>query len=241
MPSFSSLEENLGWQSRVPDYYLSDPDMPPPGWHDYEPASSVQLHVESGSEPDIWSAPWWLYPPVIIHSSVYSTVKYVIVQRIVYSSVKYEIVQRTVYSTVYCKVCDNSYCKVQRMWFFQLKDKIVISNFNILNTTKYSQIFLSVFLPHEKNCTENNYQYLYLCKDRSIFLISTFEKIPTLPFSVNLATFFSAFLSFLSGGVMSILVRPFFRGDRCDALWLLCVGTTDSPSLSSSSEADLNI
>lgn len=108
MPSFSSLEENLGWQSRVPDYYLSDPDMPPPGWHDYEPASSVQLHAESGSEPDIWSAPWWLYPPVIIHSSVYSTVKYVIVQRIVYSSVKYEIVHRTLYSTVYCKVCDNS-------------------------------------------------------------------------------------------------------------------------------------
>lgn len=98
---------------------------------------------------------------------------------------------------------------------------------------------ISIF-PHEKICTENNY-CTYIFISVKIIFNWIFEKIPTLPFSVNLTTFFSATFSFLSGGVISILERPFLRGDRCDVLWLLCVGTTDSPSLSLSSEADLNI
>lgn len=36
------------------DTYFSDPDRLLPDWHDNEPASSVRLHAESGSEPDIW-------------------------------------------------------------------------------------------------------------------------------------------------------------------------------------------
>lgn len=144
MPSFSSLEENLGWQSRVPDYYLSDPDMPPPGWHDYEPASSVQLHAESGSEPDIWSAPWWLYPPVIIHSSVYSTVKYVIIHRIVYSTVKYnacdsfnlkiKLLSQTLISWIQPNTARSSY-----QYFCHMKKTVQKTITNIFISVKIDQ------------------------------------------------------------------------------------------------------
>lgn len=117
-----------------------------------------------------------------------------------------------------------------------LKVKIDISNIAILNTIKYSKIFLSVFF-HMRKSVQKTITDIFISESVKI----NFEKKLTLPFSVNLTTFFSATFSFLSGGVMSILERPFLRGDRCDILWLLCVGTTDSSSLSLSSEADLKI
>lgn len=206
------------------DTYFSDPDRLLPDWHDNEPASSVRLHAESGSEPDIWLALWWLYPPVIIHSSVYGTVRYVMVQRTVYSTVRYVIVQRnTVYSIVKYNVCDSKgkhwYIKHCYLEYNQIQQDLPISVF------------------HMKKSVQKTITDIFISESVKI----NFEKKLTLPFSVNLNTFFSATFSFLSGGVMSILERPFLRGDRCDILWLLCVGTTDSSSLSLSSEADLKI
>lgn len=138
------------------DTYFSDPDRLLPDWHDNEPASSVRLHAESGSEPDIWLALWWLYPPVIIHSSVYGTVRYVMVQRTVYSTVRYVIVQRnTVYSIVKYNVCDskgkNWYIKHCYLEYNQIQQDLPISIFHM-----------------KKICTENNYRYFHLrvCKDK---------------------------------------------------------------------------
>lgn len=149
------------------------------------------------------------------------------VQRTVYSTERYVIVQRIVYSIVKYNVCDSK----GKNWYIK---------HCILNTIKYSKIFLSVFF-HVRKSVQKTITNIFISESVKIIFNSSFEKIPTLPFSVNLTTFFSATFSFLSGGVMSILERPFLRGDRCDILWLLCVGTTDSSSLSLSSEADLKI
>lgn len=141
----------------------------------------------------------------------------------------------------YCKVCDSSenclqYCKIVKYNVCDSKGK----NWYIKHCyLEYNQIQqdlpISVF--HMKKSVQKTITDIFISESVKI----NFEKKLTLPFSVNLTTFFSATFSFLSGGVMSILERPFLRGDRCDILWLLCVGTTDSSSLSISSEADLKI
>lgn len=145
------------------------------------------------------------------------------VQRTVYSTVRYVIVQRTVYSIVKYNVCDskgkNWYIKHCYLEYNQIQQDFPISVF------------------HMKKSVQKTITDIFISESVEI----NFEKKLTLPFSVNLTTFFSATFSFLSGGVMSILERPFLRGDRCDILWLLCVGTTDSSSLSLPSEADLKI
>lgn len=142
-------------------------------------------------------------------------------------TLRYVIVQRTVYSIVKYNVCDskgkNWYIKHCYLEYNQIQQDLPISVF------------------HMKKSVQKTITDIFISESVEIIFNSSFEKIPTLPFSVNLTTFFSATFSFLSGGVMSILERPFLRGDRCDILWLLCVGTTDSSSLSLSSEADLKI